>query len=95
MRCRCSSGVVMSSTATGSSFVEAPLSSANASVAKQKGKVRAGRPHGVNSAPIAPNSSAASTAHATASTPDLTVSTKNTPPIASAASNELNPQRPL
>ena len=44
---------------------------------------------------IAPNSIAANTAHATASTPDRHVSTKNTPPTASAASNELNPHSPL
>ena len=44
---------------------------------------------------IAPNSSAANTAQATARTPDRTLSTKNTPPMASAASNELKPHRPL
>jgi hypothetical protein len=73
----------------------APFKSTNASVAKQKGNVRAGSPHGVKSEAIAPNSNAASTAQPTASNPDLHVSTKNTPPTASAASKELNPQRPL
>ena len=49
----------------------------------------------MNSEAIAPNSIAANTAHATASTPDRNVSTKNTPPTASAASKELKPHRPL
>ena len=85
----------MSSTATGSMTDEAPFSRTNASVAKQKGSVRAGRPQGMKSEAIAPNSNAASTPHITASTPDLQESTKKTPPMASAASNELKPQRPL
>ena len=49
----------------------------------------------MNSEAIAPKSSAARTAQATASMPDRQVSTKNTPPTASAASNELKPHRPL
>ena len=94
-RTRCSSGVVMSATSTAVSLSLVPFSSTKASVAKTNGSVRAGSPHGVKSEAIAPNSIAASTAQPTASTPDRHVSTKNTPPTASAASNELNPQRPL
>ena len=85
----------MSATSIGSSLFETPLSRTNVSVAKTNGSVSAGRPHGMNSVAIAPNRSAASTAQATASRPDLQLSTKNTPPMASAASNELKPQRPL
>ena len=85
----------MSAISIGSSLSDAPFSRTKASVAKTNGSVRAGRPHGVNSDAIAPNSSAARIAHATASRPDLTVRTKKTPPTASAASNELKPHRPL
>ena len=68
-RARCSSGVVMSATSTWPSLSLVPFKSTKASVAKTKGSVRAGSPHGVNSDATAPNSIAASTAQATASTP--------------------------
>jgi hypothetical protein len=76
MRLRCSSGVVMSSTSTGTSRLLVRFMTVNASVPKQNGSVRAGRPHGVKSEAIAPNSSAVNAAHATANSPDLHVSNR-------------------
>lgn len=85
----------MSATSTAESRRLAPLRSTKASVAKQNGSVSAGSPHGVNSEAKAPNMRAASTPQPTARRPDRQVSTKNTPPMANAASKELKPQRPL
>ena len=75
MRLRCSYRVVMSSTSTGTSRLLVRFMTVNASVPNQNGSVRAGRPHGVKSEAIAPNSSAVNAAHATANSPDLRVST--------------------
>ena len=85
----------MSSTATGSSFVEEPFSRTKASVAKHEGQRQGGEAPGDEERADRPEQHRREHGAGDREEAGPHVSTKNTPPTASAASKELKPQSPL